>query len=182
MMRKKRQQVKVQRFINELSKSIAGFDTSKENYNISISVDVDRNSNNHNNNSLKYNLTIEAELSEGENEHYHLYSLSKKVTLPYFIDISNMTLETIEFDIEALKAILKSDEISQYKLVEAKKTMISYPTLLVRHKQATVTGGFEKDYIYPVIKQNNPHASMTDEELNRRIRNDKRFTQFIGNR
>lgn len=179
-MRKKRQQVKVQRFINELSKSLAGFDTSKESYNISISADVDRNSNNYNNNNLKYNLTIEADLSEAENQHYHFYNLSKKIALPYFIDISNMTVEKIEFDSEALNSILNSEEISQYKLVEAKKTIISYPTLLVRHKQATVTGGFENDYIYPVIKQNNPHASMTDEALNQHIRNDKRFTQFIG--
>jgi hypothetical protein len=178
MMRKKRQQAKVQRFINELSKSIAVFDTSEGNYSLSISANLNRNNNK--DNDLKYNLTIEADLSEADNEHYHFYNLSKKITVPYFIDIAHMTVEKIEFDKEALKAMLKSNEISQYKLVEAEKTMISYPTLLVRHKHATVTGGFEKDYIYPVVKQNNPHASMTDEALNQLIRNDKRFTQFIS--
>lgn len=178
MMRKKLQQVKVQRFINELSKSIAVFDTAEGNYSLSISASLNRNNNK--DNELKYDLTIEADLSEAYNEHYHFYNLSKKITVPYFIDIAHMTVEKIEFDVEALKATLNSDEISQYKLVEAEKTMISYPTLLVRHKHATVTGGFEKDYIYPVVKQNNPHASMTDEALNQLIRNDKRFTQFIS--
>lgn len=169
------QQTKVNRFISKLQKSIDVYNQSEQGFRLEVSDIKDTWDNQ--NSRMKHNLKVEAELTE--KAYTYFYSLSKNITLPYSIDVSNMTIEKIEIDSEALKAYLKSDKISRYGLVKSRNTTITHPTIFATKGRATVTGGFELDFIYPVVKQNNSNTSITDEELNKLIRNDKPFVNFV---
>ena len=167
------QQIKVQRFLDKLQRSINIYNKSDEEYRITVSDIKDKWSNN----GVKHNMKIEIELSEKPRQHF--YSLVKYITLPHAIDITDMTIEKIEFDSELLKSILKNEKTNNFKVVKGKENVFEYPTILAQKERSIVTGGFEVDYIYPVVKQNNSKATMTDEELNKLIRNDKKKVEFL---
>lgn len=173
-----RKKLKVQRFINKIEKSINRYNKTEQGYKITSSTIknayVEKGSN------LEHQIVIEIKLSESE--YTHFYSLKKIISVPCNLDVSIMTIEKIEYDLEELKAVLKSEKVSTYDLTITKDSFIPYPTILAKSGNATVTGGFEIDYIYPVIKQNNPNSTISDEDLNSIIRNSKTGIEFLKSR
>lgn len=175
MMLNFRKKLKVQRFINKIENSINRYNKTEQGYKITSSTIknayVKKGSN------LEHQIVIEIELSESE--YTHFYSLKKIISVPCNLDVSTMTIEKIEYDLEELKAILKSKKISTYDLTISQKSFIPNPTILAKNGNSTVTGGFEIDYIYPVIKQNNSNSTISDEDLNSIIKNSKTCIEFL---
>lgn len=167
---------KVKGFINKLERSIIKYNKSKQGYKITSSTI--KNDLRENGSSLSHQIIIEIELSESE--YTYFYSLKKIISVPFNLDISNMTVEKIDYDLEKLKTILKSEKISRYDLTKTENSMLTHPTILAKNGKSTVTGGFEIDYIYPVIKQNNPNSSISDKDLNSTIQNSKTATEFLN--
>lgn len=171
-----RKYTKVKGFINKLENSIIKFNKSKQGYKITSSTI--KNTLRENGSSLNHQIIIEIELTESE--YTYFYSLKKYISVPFNVDISNMTVEKIEYDLEELKSILKSKKISRYDLTETENGMLRHPTILAKNGRSTVTGGFEIDYIYPVIKQNNTNSPISDLDLNSIIKNSKTATEFLN--
>lgn len=169
--------LKINKFINKLAKSIDSSNELKQGY--TITSLTRKNKSDTNGSSLEHQLVIEKQLSE--KEHVHFYDLKKVITVPINLDASKMKIEKIEYDFEKLKAFLKSTNVKRSSLTKSRDGIIDYPTIFASKGRITVTGGLEVDYIYPVVKQNNPDSPISDEDLNGLIRNSKKATEFLEN-
>lgn len=170
-----RKNLKVQRFINKLEKSIIRYNKTEQGYKITSSTI--KNAYAEKGSNLEHQILIEIELAE--NEYMHFYRLKKIISVPCNLDVSTMTIEKIEYGLEELKAILKSKKVSTYDLTISQESFMPNPTILAKNGNSTVTGGFETDFIYPVIKQNNPNSTISDEDLNSIIKNSKTCVEFL---
>ncbi|MDW4023688.1 hypothetical protein QI305_12230 [Staphylococcus saprophyticus] len=169
--------LKKNRFINKLARSIDNTNEYKQGYTITsltrkTKFDI-------NGSRLEHQLVIEKQLSE--EKHIYFYDLKKVVTVPINLDASKMTIEKIEYDFEKLKAFLNSSNVKRSILTKSRDSIIEYPTIFASKGRVTVTGGLEVDYIYPIVKQNNPDSPISDEDLNNHIRNSKKATELLEN-
>lgn len=96
--------------------------------------------------------------------------------MPFTIDISNLTIERLEFDEEGLNNALKRED---YKMSMTKDKRSQQPSISVNKDRVYGINGFEGDYINPVVKQNTTDSKLSDEELNQMIRTSKPMTTFI---
>lgn len=169
--------LKINRFINKLTRSIDESNELKQGY--AITSLTRKNKFDKNGSSLQRQLVIEKDLSE--NGYVYFYSLKKIVSIPIDIDVSTMTIEKIEYDFDELKQVLKSNKVKNYNIVNSRTAIIEHPTIFASKGRAYVTSGLETDYIYPVVKQNNPDSPISDENLNAIIKDSKNATEFLEN-
>lgn len=169
--------LKINKFINKLARSIDECNELKQGY--TITSLTRKNKFDKNGSSLQHQLVIEKDLSE--NGYVYFYSLKKIVSIPIDIDVSTMTIEKIEYDFDELKQVLKSNKVKNYSIVKSRTAIIDHPTIFASKGRAYVTSGLETDYIYPVVKQNNPDSPISDEDLNAIIKDSKNATEFLEN-
>lgn len=169
--------LKTSKFINKLAKSIDNSNELKQGY--TITSLTRKNKFDSNGSSLEHQLVFEKDLSE--KKHIYFYNLKKVVSVPINLDASKMKIEKIEYDFEKLKAFLNSSNVKRSSLTKSKNSIIEHPTIFASKGNSIVTGGLEVDYIYPIVKQNNPESPISDEDLNGIIRNSKRATELLEN-
>lgn len=162
---------KIDKFIRLLEDSVKVYNRSERSSKIS-SLSIK-----HSNSSIQYKLEIEIDLSP--KAHIYFYTLTKNINLPHNIDVSKMEIENLEFDVDKLKDVLDSDNKVKYKIVKTNDNIMDYPTIHATKGRAIVLGGFEQDFIYPVVKQNNKDSPILDKTLNEIIKNSKTATAFL---
>ncbi|OEK58955.1 hypothetical protein [Staphylococcus equorum] len=162
---------KINRFISTLEDSVKTYNHSDKDSEISSTTTKNSNS------SVRYKLEFNIDLSP--KEHVYFYTLTKVITLPKIIDVSKMEVVNLEFNVNKLKATLDSDNKVKYKLVKTNDNIMDYPTIHATKGRAIVLGGFEQDFLYPVVRQNNEDSPISDETLNEIIKNSKTATAFL---
>lgn len=172
---KKSNEKKLDEFLSDLENCITNYnqnDTSNREFTISSSVI------NNNNLTTRYQLKIEIDFTL--DNLYYFYSLNKVIPLPYNIDVSDITIEKIEYDFDNLRQVLNSNNLS-YKLLNSSKGqgMFTHQTISAKKGASTVLEGLENDYIYPIITQSNSNSEKYT-ELNQIIKKNEIKTQFLG--
>ncbi|EXQ67362.1 hypothetical protein V760_02606 [Staphylococcus aureus F23613] len=167
-------QKKYETFIKNLKKNIYVYNQSEKNF--MVTSEIIRKNFKNKDESLQYMLEFELNLSGNSMNYY--YTLKKRVKMPFTIDVSKLTVETLVFDDKDLNDFIETNGVS-YGIIKDTKSTLPQPTLSVSKQRANVTGGFETDYITPIVKQNNPDSKISDDELNRIIKASKPMTKFI---
>ncbi|QJE26601.1 hypothetical protein [Staphylococcus caprae] len=163
---------KYQKFVNGLNEAIDYYNSTDKSFSVTTFQETLGNADG--NKSLKHKIKFEIHLSkEGS---YLYYILNKVFEMPFTIDISNLTIERLDFDEEGLNNALKRED---YKMSMTKDKRSQQPSISVNKDRVYVINGFEGDYINPVVKQNTTDSKLSDEELNQMIRTSKPMTTFF---
>lgn len=163
---------KYQKFVKGLNEAIDYYNSTDKSFSVTTFQETLGNADG--NKSLKHKIKFEIHLSkEGR---YLYYILNKVFEMPFAIDISNLTIERLEFDEEGLNNALKRED---YKMSMTKDQRSQQPSISVNKDRVYVINGFEGDYINPVVKQNTTDSKLSDEELNQMIRTSKSLTTFV---
>lgn len=166
---------KYETFVNNLKRNIGVYNQSEMNF--TVTSETIRKKYQDKGEPLQYMLEFEFDLSG--NTGYYYYTLKKRVEMPFEVDISKFTIASVVFEDKELNDFLNQNGVT-YSVIKDNKATMPQPALSVSKQNANVIGGFEADYITPIVKQNNPDSKISDDELNRIIKESKLMTSFIN--
>lgn len=164
--RKKR---KLNEFINVLQKSVDVFnDNVNKEYEIQSNIIKNCNAQSK---KIKNRLYFEVHLTNENSEMVSI--LNKHIEVPHYIDVENMKIEKLNFNVEQMKKSFNN--LNKYGLINSENRILRHKTIFAQFNNVIIQGGYETDYIYPTVSQNNVNSKISDDELNEYIKNYNRM-------
>lgn len=130
-----------------------------------------------NKNILKH--MMEFKINMVREDRVFIYELNKCIELPSHVEVENMEIISLNIDSNELEKSL--DKLDEFQIVKNQCSIIDFKTIQVKNDNTTVLGGYETDFIYPEVKQNNPDSKIDDDELNELIKKHNNFEKIKMN-
>lgn len=166
---------KTNKFIDEIETGINNFNQNISDKSYDMTASIINNQRDSDSSDIKYQFKFETKLI---NERYSfLYEIVKLLDTTCYFDVTDMKVERLQFDANRLRATLLNESKKASKIVKNTGHFFEYDTIRFSKENTTVLRGYELNFIYPIIKQNE-QLTMSDEQLNEYIKNYNHFPEF----
>lgn len=166
---------KTNKFIDEIETGVNNFNQNISDKSYDMTASIISKQRDSDSSDIKYQFKFETKLI---NEGYSfLYEIAKLIETTCYFEVTDMKVEQLQFDANRLRATLLNESKKANKIVKNTSHFFEYETIQFSKGNTTVLSGYELNFIYPIIKQNE-QLTMSDEQLNEYIKNYNHFPEF----